>query len=302
MDKFQSLDRHFDARIRGLSRQNHGQRDEIPRQRTRKGQPRCFNCGRTGHPAINGSERKEASPQPLPQKSYPARRSYYQPHFSYNQPRDGYQNSPQQHRRDLNLAVLDEHLSNEDFIAEPERNTTSQVSTDSQEPFHKKGKIMQVASVNIIASETVMSSKLKSRNSQTSHRRLTPRCLLPLPGKINQTFQYVKPTAERETRPYLGHVPEPARTQENNVEKIREEIKSNLASALNLFKKLPSVHKTTVRPGNQPNEAQSPRAVVPHGTTPRLIRSPIESPTLSVHNRDKVLLFSAKLLNRFQVV
>ena len=183
MDKFQSLDRHFDARIRGLSRQNHGQRDEIPRQRTRKGQPRCFNCGRTGHPAINGSERKEASPQPLPQKSYPARRSYYQPHFSYNQLRDGYQNSPQQHRRDLNLAVLHEHLSNEDFIAEPERNTTSQVSTDSQEPFHKKGKIMQSASVNIIASETVMSSKLKSRNSQTSHSRLTPRCLLPLPGK-----------------------------------------------------------------------------------------------------------------------
>ena len=97
-------------------------------------------------------------------------------------------------------------------------------------------------------------------------------------------------------------LPEPARTQENNVEKIREEIKSNLASALNLFKQLPSVHKTTVHPGNQPNEAQSPRAVVPHGTTPRLIRSPIESPTLSVHNRDKVLLFSAKLLNRFQVV
>ena len=161
---------------------------EIPRQRTRKGQPRCFNCGRTGNLAINGSERKEASPQPLPQKSYPARRSYYQPHFSYNQPRDGYQNSPQQHRRDLNLAVLDEHLSNEDFIAEPERNTTSQVSTDSQEPFHKKGKIMQSASVNIIASETVMSSKQKSRNSQTSHRRLTPRCLLPLPGKINQNI------------------------------------------------------------------------------------------------------------------
>ena len=71
---------------------------------------------------------------------------------------------------------------------------------------------MQGASVNIIASEAVMFSKQKSRNSQTSHRRLTPRCLPPLPGKINQTFQYVKPTAKRETRPYLVHVPEPART------------------------------------------------------------------------------------------
>lgn len=121
-----------------MSRQNQGQRDAIPRQRTRKGQPRCFTCGRTGHLAIIGSKRKEASPQPLPQKSNPTRRSYYQPHFSYNQPRDDYRNSPQQHRRDLNLTVLDEHLSNEDFVAELERNTSSQVSTDSQEPFDKK--------------------------------------------------------------------------------------------------------------------------------------------------------------------
>ena len=80
----------------------------------------------------------EASPQPLPQKSNPARRSYYQPHFSYNQPRDDNRNLPQQHRRDLNLSALHEHLSNEDFVAEHERNTSSQVSTDSQEPFDKK--------------------------------------------------------------------------------------------------------------------------------------------------------------------
>ena len=143
---------------------------------------------------------------------------------------------------------------------------------------------MQGASVNIIASEAVMFSKQKSRNSQTSHRRLTPRCLPPLPGKINQTFQYVKPTAKRETRPYLGHVSEPARTQENNVEKIREEIKSYLTSALNLLKQLPSVPKTTVHPGNQSNEAQSSHLVVLHCISPWLIRSPIQSPTLSVHN------------------
>ena len=34
LDKIQSLDRHFDARIRGLARKNEGQREEIPRQRT----------------------------------------------------------------------------------------------------------------------------------------------------------------------------------------------------------------------------------------------------------------------------
>ena len=115
LDKIQSLDRHFDACIRGLSRQNHVQHGEIPCQRTRNGQPRCFTCGRTGHLATNGSERIEASPHPLPQRSYPARRSYYQPHFSYNQPQDDYRNSPQQHRRDLNLAALDQHLSKERF-------------------------------------------------------------------------------------------------------------------------------------------------------------------------------------------
>ena len=176
-----------------MSRQNQGQRDEISRQRTRKGQPRCFTCGRTGHLAINGSERREASPQPLPQKS----------------------------------------------------------------------------------NEAVVFSKQKSRNSQTLHRRLTPRCLPPLPGKIYQTFPYVKPTVKRETRPYLGHVPEPARTQENNVQNIREEIKSYLTSTLNLFKQLPRVPKTTVYPGNQSSKAQSSRLVVLHCISPRLILSPV---------------------------
>ena len=166
----------------------------------------------------------------------------------------------------------------------------------------KNGKIVQSASVTINPSEAVVFSKQKSRNSQILQRRLTPRCLPPLPGKINQKFQYVKPTAKRETRPYIGHVPEPARTQENNFENIREEIKSYLTSALNLFKQLLSVPKTTVHPGNQSNEAQSFRLVVLHCISPWLIRYPIQSPTLSVHNRDKLPLFSAKRLNRFQVV
>ena len=140
LEKHDSQNRHFDALIRRLARRNQDQREEIPRQRTREGQPRCFTCGRTGHLAINCLECRELSPHLLPQESFPARRPNYQPHYSYNKPRDNYRNSPQQHRRDLNLAALDEHSSNEDFIAELERNTSSQVSNDSQELFHKNGK------------------------------------------------------------------------------------------------------------------------------------------------------------------
>ena len=80
----------------------------------------------------------------------------------------------------------------------------------------------------------------------------------------------------------------------NNVENIREEIKSYLATALHLFEQLPSGSKTTGPPGTRPNEAQSSRVVVPHCTTPRLPRSPTEFTTLSVHNRDKLPSFLAK--------
>ena len=64
-----------------------------------------------------------------------------------NQPQDDYRHFPQEHRRDLNLVALDEHLYNEArFVAELERNKGSPVSIESQELLHKKGKIMQNAS------------------------------------------------------------------------------------------------------------------------------------------------------------
>ena len=270
----------------------------------------------------------------FPQESYTARRSNYQPYSSYDQQRDNYRNLPQQNRRGLNLAALDEHLANEGFVAELERNTSDRVSTYSQEPLHKKDRIMQNTSVNIYSSEAVMFSKLKSRNSENLHRRLTPRCSPPFSGKGKQKFQYVKPPAKSETQPHLGHAPEPARTPENNVENIQEEIKSHLSSALELFGRLPSRPITTGHPSTQSYQAESSRVVVSRGATPQSSCLPIKSPTVdeaqaaentprkqylafsqasqlipanspkcesedSVHNRDKLPLFSAKHFEEF---
>ena len=190
---------------------------------------------------------------------------------------------------------------------------------------------MQNTSVNIYSSEAVMFSKQKSRNSENLHRRLTPRCPPPFSGKGKQTFQYVKPPAKRETQPHLGHLPEPARTPENNVENIQEEIKSYLSSALQLFGQLPSGPITTGHPGTQSYQAKSSRVVVSQGTTPQSSCLPINYPSLvdaqatereentpreqclaftpaispkcasedSVHNRDKLPSFSAKHFEEF---
>ena len=90
----------------------------------------------------------------------------------------------------------------------------------------------------------------------------------------------MKPPAKRETQPQLVHVPEPARTQDNNVENIQEEIKSYLSSALHLFEQLPSGLITTGHPGTQSYQAQSSRVVVSQGITPQFSCPPINCPSL----------------------
>ena len=137
---------------------------------------------------------------------------------------------------------------------------------------------MQNTSVNIYSSEAVMFPKQKSRNSENLHRRLTPRCPPPFSGKGKQTFQYVKPPAKRETQPHLGHLPEPARTPENNVENIQEEIKSYLSSALELFGQLLSGPGHPA--GTQSYQAKSSGFVVSQGTTPQSSCLPINYPSL----------------------
>ena len=210
---------------------------------------------------------------------------------------------PQQNRRELNLAALDEHLANEGFVAELERNTSDRVSTYSQEPLHKKDRIMQNTSVNIYSSEAVMFSKQKSRNSENLHRRLTPRCPPPFSGKGKQTFQYVKPPPKRETQPHLGHVPEPGRTPENNVENIQEEIKSYLSSRVVVSQG--TTPQSSCLPINYPSLVEA-QATEREENTPRkqcLAFTPAISPKCasedSVHNRDKLPSFSAKHFEEF---
>ena len=125
----------------------------------------------------------------------------------------------------------------------------------------------------------------KSLETPKIHIGDTHRCPTPLPGKRSQTFQHVKSSANRETQPHFVHVSQPARTQEYNVDTIREEIKSYLASALHLFEQLPSGPKATGHPGtqsykSQSNNAHSLSAKVSQCTTPQLPCLPIKIPTL----------------------
>ena len=117
LEMIESQNRHFDARIRGLVRRNPGQRDEIPRQRTRDGQPLCFTCGRRGHFQASCPDRRNNAPRAqLPQqnRSHGSNYSYIN---HYNLPRDNNRNFQQQGRRDQPLAALDEDLCHEDFVA-----------------------------------------------------------------------------------------------------------------------------------------------------------------------------------------
>ena len=128
LEKLDSQNRHFDARIRGLARRNQGQREELPRQRTRDGQPLCFTCGRRGHFQASCPDRRNNAPRgPLPQQNR-SQGVNYTPNYNYNQPRDNYRTYQQQNRRDQPLAALEEEYYDEHFVAELEQNVRDEQS------------------------------------------------------------------------------------------------------------------------------------------------------------------------------
>ena len=165
---------------------------------------------------------------------------------------------------------------------------------------------MQNTSVNIYSSKAVMSSKQKSRKSENLLRRLTPRCPPPFSGKGKQTFQYVKPPPKRETQPHLGHVPEPGRTPENNVENIQEEIKSYLSSRVVVSQGttpqsscLPIISPTLVEAQAAENTPRKQHLAFSQASQLMPANSPKCESEDSVHNRDKLPLLAAKHFEEF---
>lgn len=130
----EKLSREMDARFRGLARRNQGQREELPRQMTRDGQPLCFARGRRGHFQESCPElRNNAVRGSLPQQNR-SRGRKYQPNYNYNQPWDNYLHNPQQDRRDQPLAVPEEEYYDEHFVAELEQNLRD------EQTFHPQSK------------------------------------------------------------------------------------------------------------------------------------------------------------------
>ena len=170
LDKIDSQNRHFDARIRGLARRNQGQREELSRQRTRDGQPLCFTCGRRGHFQASCPDRRNNAPRgPLPQQNR-SQGVNYPPNYNYNQPRDNYRTYQQQNRRDQPLAALEEEYYDEHFVAELEQNVRDEQSfrprpRSQPETFTDE----QQTSVEIISKDSVFFCKQKPEGAEHLH-------------------------------------------------------------------------------------------------------------------------------------
>lgn len=162
----EKLSREMDARFRGLARRNQGQREELPRQMTRDGQPLCFARGRRGHFQESCPElRNNAVRGSLPQQNR-SQGGKYQPNYNYNQPWDNYLHNPQQDRRDQPLAVLEEEYYDEHFVAELEQNLKRRTNFPSAVKVTAKKPSRQTTNcgVKIISKDSVVFCK-KSPNS-----------------------------------------------------------------------------------------------------------------------------------------
>ena len=242
LEKLDSQNRHFDSCIRGLARLNQGQREELPRQRTRDGQPLCFTCGRRGHFQASCPDRRTNAPRgPLPQQNR-SQGVNYPPNYNYNQPRDNYRTYQQQNRRDQPLAALEEEYYDEHFVAELEQNVRDEQSfrprpRSQPETFTDE----QQTSVEIISKDSVFFCKQKPEVAEHLHiKGLTPSVPLLSPNNQDQRGTQCSQNGTTTRAPPSAPSPTAEITQERSSTSVdaQEELKSFLASVLDLFKQL----------------------------------------------------------------
>ena len=242
LDKIQSLDRHFDAHIRGLARRNQGQREEIPRQRTRGGQPLCFTYGRRGHfQASCPDRRNNVSRGPLPHQNR-SQGVNYPPNYNYNQPRDNYRTYQQQNRRDQPLAALEEEYCDEHFVAELEQNARDEQSFRPRSRSQPQSVTDEPqTNVEILSKDSVFFCKQKPEVAEHLHiKGLTPSVPSLSPKNQDRSGTQGHQNGTTIRAPPSVQSPTAEITQEHSSTSVdaQAELKSFLASVLDLFKQL----------------------------------------------------------------
>ena len=180
LEKIQSLDRQFDARIRGLLRRNQGQRDEIPRERTRDGRPTCLTCGRTGHLQASCPERRNAAIRSQAPQSR-QRGVNYSVNPGYNQPCDNYRSFPQQSRRDQRVAMLDEGLYDDEFVAPFQRDPPviaalpKQIATRVQKNTKRNPGLQQTVPETLASAQVQIKQRKPNQHRKKSRAINQPR-------------------------------------------------------------------------------------------------------------------------------
>ena len=166
----------------------------------------------------------------------------YPPNYNYNQPRDNYRTYQQQNRRDQPLAALEEEYYDEHFVAELEQNAKDEQSfcprsTSQPQTFTDE----RQTSVEVISKDSVSFCKQKPEVAEHLHiTGLTPSVPSLSPNKPDQSGAQCSQNDTTTHAPPSNQSPTAEITQEHSStsEDAQAELKSFLASVLDLFKQL----------------------------------------------------------------
>ena len=284
----QNLDRQADARFRGLLRQNQSApRNDIPRERTRTGVPRCFCCNATGHLSSNCPERRNpgSRAQNQPRAFGPGYST--DPHL--NQPREIYRNNQQQNRRDHRLAFLDEGLYDEDVCGHLQPSSTNQTHFGRRSQPHIQQQQQVENNVIYAVKPLITKNRFQKMRSANLHEKLTPQCeQASFSGSDQICCQFPQPATK--SRPV-------ASCNQVTVQPITEQLQGGLGS-LNMkrpcydpaqvfyvtpdvehkfprkeFRLAQSFSAVPVDPGNEDHSPQTPIALSEQGHNPEEMKA-----------------------------